>query len=253
MKKATIDLCVGSGVGLQALRTAPAGMISTVFSDSERIRLEAKELGFVVSSCDLNHFATTTADTAVSVHYPVILEKETIQRYRKVYNLHPGFLPWGRGWYPVFWALFRGEPAGATLHEIDEGLDQGPIVKQIAVQVRPDDDGQSLHERVMLAEGSLLEFMWSELRKGTVPPAVSQDLSKGSYHTKKEFDQWKRNPPLNKMSPKELLDLIRALSYRGYSGLELKRGQTRFSVTMVPIESGQIATSDRKNGWSTQQ
>lgn len=252
MKKVTIDLCVGSDIGRRALRVVPVDMVSRVFSRSEHIRLEATERGFAVSAQDLNHSEDSAADFAVSVHYPVILRQQTIRRYQKVYNLHPGFLPWGRGWYPVFWALFRGEPAGATLHEIDQGLDTGPIVKQISVPVEPNDDGRSLHQRVTAAEGELLDFLFKELGRGTIPPSVPQDPSKGSSHSKQDFYRWKRDPPLEELSPEKLLDLVRALSFPGYSGLELTRGESRFSVTMVPIDSDDGASSIAEDGRSDQ-
>src|SRR3990167_8217917 len=38
-------------------------------------------------------------------------------------GLHPGIFPAGRGAAPNVWAIINGEPAGATLHWIDEGID----------------------------------------------------------------------------------------------------------------------------------
>jgi methionyl-tRNA formyltransferase len=45
-----------------------------------------------------------------------------------MYNLHPAYLLWGKDYYPIFWVLWEHTPAGATLHEINEGIDQGKIV-----------------------------------------------------------------------------------------------------------------------------
>jgi phosphoribosylglycinamide formyltransferase-1 len=45
---------------------------------------------------------------------------------------------------------------GCTLFLVDEGVDTGPIVAQAAVPVLDDDDVESLHERIKVAERQML-------------------------------------------------------------------------------------------------
>ncbi len=45
---------------------------------------------------------------------------------------------------------------GATLFVVDTGVDTGPIVAQVAVPVEDDDDADSLHERIKVAERRML-------------------------------------------------------------------------------------------------
>jgi len=45
---------------------------------------------------------------------------------------------------------------GATVHLVDAGVDTGPVVAQQAVEVRPDDDEVTLHERIKAAERPML-------------------------------------------------------------------------------------------------
>ena len=45
---------------------------------------------------------------------------------------------------------------GATLFVVDAGVDTGPIVAQTAVPVEDDDDVESLHERIKVAERAML-------------------------------------------------------------------------------------------------
>lgn len=56
---------------------------------------------------------------------------------RPVLNLHISFLPWNRGAHPNFWSFAERTPAGVTIHEIDEGLDTGPIVFRREVSFDP--------------------------------------------------------------------------------------------------------------------
>jgi phosphoribosylglycinamide formyltransferase-1 len=46
--------------------------------------------------------------------------------------------------------------AGCTVFLVDAGTDSGPVIAQAAVPVHADDDEASLHERVKVAERSLL-------------------------------------------------------------------------------------------------
>ena len=45
---------------------------------------------------------------------------------------------------------------GCTLFVVDEGVDTGAIVAQVAVPVEDDDDVESLHERIKVAERAML-------------------------------------------------------------------------------------------------
>ena len=45
---------------------------------------------------------------------------------------------------------------GATLFVVDAGVDTGPIVAQVPVAVSEDDDVESLHERIKVAERAML-------------------------------------------------------------------------------------------------
>ena len=46
--------------------------------------------------------------------------------------------------------------SGCTLFVVDGGVDTGPIVAQRAVEVADDDDAETLHERIKLAERTML-------------------------------------------------------------------------------------------------
>jgi phosphoribosylglycinamide formyltransferase-1 len=72
-------------------------------------------------------------------------------------NTHPALLPSFPGTHGVRDALeFGVKVTGATLFVVDSGVDSGPIVAQTAVDVRPDDDAESLHERIKHAERQML-------------------------------------------------------------------------------------------------
>lgn len=70
-------------------------------------------------------------DAVVSFGYRHLLRKPALaSAKRPPLNLHISYLPYNRGAHPVFWALYDGTPVGVTIHEIDEGVDTGPICFQ---------------------------------------------------------------------------------------------------------------------------
>jgi len=85
----------------------------------------------------------------------------------RVVNIHPALLPafGGKGMYGhhVHEAVIaRGAQwTGVTIHLVTENYDEGPILRQRVVAVRPDDSPQSLGARVLRVEHDTL---WREVR-----------------------------------------------------------------------------------------
>lgn len=72
-------------------------------------------------------------------------------------NTHPALSPSFPGMHAPADALAYGvRVTGATLFVVDAGVDTGPIVAQTAVPVHDDDDVESLHERIKVAERRML-------------------------------------------------------------------------------------------------
>jgi phosphoribosylglycinamide formyltransferase-1 len=72
-------------------------------------------------------------------------------------NVHPALLPAFPGAHAVADALAWGvKVTGVTVHLVDDQVDHGPVVAQEAIEVRPDDDRDSLEERVHEVEHRLL-------------------------------------------------------------------------------------------------
>lgn len=86
----------------------------------------------------------------------------------RVLNTHPALLPAFPGAHAVRDALAYGvKVTGCTVHVVDAGVDTGPVVAQRAVEVLPDDDEASLHERIKEVErGLLVEVVGRVVREG---------------------------------------------------------------------------------------
>ncbi|MCW2711641.1 MAG: formyltetrahydrofolate-dependent phosphoribosylglycinamide formyltransferase [Marmoricola sp.] len=75
----------------------------------------------------------------------------------RVVNTHPALCPAFPGTSGPADALAYGvKVTGATLFVVDEGVDTGPIIAQTVVPVEDVDDVESLHERIKVAERTML-------------------------------------------------------------------------------------------------
>jgi phosphoribosylglycinamide formyltransferase-1 len=88
--------------------------------------------------------------------YMKILSKEFVKKYEnKIINIHPSLIPafCGKGYYGLKVheeVLKRGvKITGATVHFVNEGADEGPIIIQKAVEVKKGDTPEILQKRVM--------------------------------------------------------------------------------------------------------
>lgn len=72
-------------------------------------------------------------------------------------NTHPALLPAFPGLHSVRDALAHGvKVTGCSVILVDAGVDSGPILAQAAVPVLDDDDEETLHERIKVAERTLV-------------------------------------------------------------------------------------------------
>lgn len=72
-------------------------------------------------------------------------------------NTHPAYLPEFPGAHAVRDAIAAGAAqTGASVIQVDAGVDTGPVLAQQRVPVLPGDDEDRLHERIKLVERELL-------------------------------------------------------------------------------------------------
>jgi len=94
--------------------------------------------------------------------YLRLLPPDVVDRYpRRIVNIHPALLPafGGKGMYGmnVHRAVVASgvEVTGATVHFVDEEYDQGSILAQSLVSVRPGDTAEEVAARVLKVEHEL--------------------------------------------------------------------------------------------------
>ncbi|MBA2469121.1 MAG: methionyl-tRNA formyltransferase [Chloroflexia bacterium] len=89
-------------------------------------------------------------------------------------NLHASILPWYRGASPISASILNGDQeTGVTLMRMERGLDTGPMLDTVRLDIAGDDTTASLTERLSLLAGELLVKNLDGLLTGSLP-AVEQ-------------------------------------------------------------------------------
>lgn len=108
-------------------------------------------------------------DLVAMAGFMTILEHPIHDAYGgRITNTHPSLLPAFKGAHAVEDALAAGvKITGCTVHVATIEVDQGPILAQEAVAVRPDDTPETLHERVKEVERRLYPQVLRDLLEAT--------------------------------------------------------------------------------------
>ena len=172
-------LVSGSGTNLQALLDAcsdPAYGAQVVAVGADRDGIEglarAERAGIPTFVHRVKDFATREEwddaltescaehqpDLVISAGFMKLVSEKFLARFGgRVVNTHPALSPAFPGMHGPQEALDYGvKVTGCTLFVIDGGVDTGPIVAQTVVPVEDDDDVESLHERIKVAERAML-------------------------------------------------------------------------------------------------
>jgi phosphoribosylglycinamide formyltransferase 1 len=102
--------------------------------------------------------AAFTPDLVIAAGFLKLVGAEFLAEFGgRMINTHPALLPSFPGMHSVRDALEHGvKVTGCSMILVDAGVDSGPILAQAAVPVLDGDDEDTLHERIKVAERTLV-------------------------------------------------------------------------------------------------
>jgi phosphoribosylglycinamide formyltransferase-1 len=201
-------LASGSGTNVQALLDAQAAgalapaEIVVVGSNKPAARALDRARAAGVAAVAVDHKAFASREdfeaallAALAPHAPEaivlagfmrVLTPRFLAAYPdRVINTHPALLPAFPGAHAIEEALAAGvKITGATVHFVDAGVDQGPIIAQRAVPVFAGDTADTVRARIQAEEHVLLPAVVRALAQGriscegrrvTIAPSASAD------------------------------------------------------------------------------
>jgi methionyl-tRNA formyltransferase len=186
-------------------------------------------------------------DVIVVMAYGQILPRDVLEIPEiACLNLHASLLPRWRGAAPIQAAIAAGDQGtGITVMYMDEGLDTGDILLQRTIDIRSDDTGGSLHDRLaQIAPDALLESL-QMLAKG-IAPRIPQDNNVATYAPKLKREDGK----IDWSQPAETIERkIRAFNPWPGAFMEIGGQNLKiFSASVVDLtgEPANILRSDKE-------
>lgn len=123
-------------------------------------------------------------DMLFSLHCKQIFPSKLVNHVKCI-NVHPGLNPNNRGWFPQVFSIINSLPCGATVHEIDEHLDHGPIICQKEVKIEMWDTSLTAYNKILDAEIELLSANLVNILNYKYETIVKGE---GNLNLKKDFD-----------------------------------------------------------------
>ena len=135
-------------------------------------------------------------DLVITFNYRHILKKNILKKLKRpAINLYISYLPFNKGCHPNFWSFVENSPKGVTIHEINEGVDTGPIIyrKKIFFNInkKKNDD--------FFKTNKILLFEIQKLFNKKVNQILSNKYTKkkhkknGSFHYRNDLPNFMKN------------------------------------------------------------
>jgi methionyl-tRNA formyltransferase len=171
----------------------------------------------------------------ISLHCKQLFPVELINKVRCI-NVHPGFNPHNRGWFPQVFSIINKKPCGVTIHEIDEELDHGSVIVREMVPVFSWDTSFSLYERLLQKELELLDKYIEDI---VVSRYVAVPVEEGNVNYKKDFRNLCEIDLNESGTWGDHIDRLRALSHNGYRNayfFDEKGKRVYINIQLTPAE-----------------
>lgn len=152
-------------------------------------------------------------DLVISLHCKQIFPKELIEKVRCI-NIHPGYNPENRGWFPQVFSILNGKQAGATIHLIDELLDHGDILCREKVDINIWDTSKDVYDRVLKTELKMINENLEVILSDTV--ITKKPEKEGNINYYQDFKNLCEINLEEKLTFKQAIDRLRALTHGDY-------------------------------------
>jgi methionyl-tRNA formyltransferase len=128
---------------------------------AEQLGIEVRTPKNLRDPDEQGRFRSLDADLAVVAAYGLILPAPILEAPRAgCINVHASLLPRWRGAAPIQRAILAGdEISGITIMRMDEGLDTGPMLHRLTLDIRGKNAGQVAEELSNLGTQALLDWL----------------------------------------------------------------------------------------------
>jgi methionyl-tRNA formyltransferase len=153
-------------------------------------------------------------DLIFSLHCKQLFPTELVRRVKCI-NVHPGYNPYNRGWFPQVFSILNNMPAGVTIHEIDEDLDHGPIIARRQIKINSWETSFDVYKKIQVLEVELLKECLPSILRGTYKTTMPEE--DGNVNLKRDFNGLCKLDLEKTTTIKDAINQLRALTHGNYA------------------------------------
>ena len=143
----------------------------------------------LINYCHVNdfnskNFNALNFDWLLNLWGGYVFKEDTLSLVRNSLNIHPSYLPFGRGRDPIVWSIMDCAPAGVTLHSINLEVDEGDIYYQEETKYKLPIKGDELYSRVIETCVKIFKNKWPEIRSMSITPIAQKNSTLRTMYRK---------------------------------------------------------------------
>lgn len=154
-----------------------------------------------------------TYDKVISLHCKQLFPKKLVETIPCI-NIHPGYNPENRGWFPQVFSIINKKQSGVTIHYMDEELDHGKVIIREKVEMKEEDTSLSLYNRIQEKEVEILKVYLEDILEDRI---LGYDVEEGNINYLSDFKKLCELDLNEKLTLREAIDKLRALSHGDYN------------------------------------
>ena len=170
-------------VGVVTMPDKPMGRHGSVLQSSP-VKKYAVEQGIPVLQPEklkdpafLEALAALKADLQIVVAFRMLPEVVWNMPRLGTFNLHGSLLPQYRGAAPINWAIINGDKeTGVTTFFLKHEIDTGDIIHQERIPILPDDNAETMHDKLMALGADLTVRTLQDILAGNIKPIPQSDI-----------------------------------------------------------------------------
>lgn len=183
---------------------------------------------------DQDEFFFSSYDLFISLHCRQVFPKELVENHICI-NVHPGYNPYNRGWFPHVFSILNGLPIGVTIHRMDTELDHGPVIYQQEVKIDEADTSYEVYEKIQNLEICMLdEFLPSIINGNYTEHPLS---SEGNINYKRDFARLCEIDLKKPATYGEVIDYLRAMTFTGFRNAFFRDNQGNKIFVSIEFQS----------------
>ena len=176
-----------------------------LFKDSEKMR--------PIKLKDQDNMFFNRYDLFISLHCKQLFPDKMVNEHTCI-NVHPGYNPYNRGWFPQVFGIINKKPIGVTIHIMDTELDHGPIIYQKKLELRAEDTSKDVYERILHTEMDMVEEHLDDILTGNYECHPMKE--EGNLNTKYDYEAMREIDLSRQATYGDVIDFLRAMTHEPY-------------------------------------